>query len=356
VLGYVGVMMKLDRKTLDDAIGAGVLPAAQAEALWRFLGERHEHTPSFKPAHILYYLGGLIAVGALTLFMTLGWERFGGPGLLAISLAYGIAATAITESLLRRRLRLPAGLTGVLAIATVPLAVYALQHVLGFWPAAGAPQSYRDYHELVDWRWIFMEVATLMAASLALWRYRLPFLVLPVAVTLWYMSMDLTPFLFGGDAASFFSDRAKIVSIVFGLAVTGLAVVVDVRSRNGGDFAFWLYVFGVLTFWGGLSAMNSNSELGKFVYCLINLAMIAIGAALSRRVFAVLGGLGVAGYLAHLSHSVFKDSMLFPIALTAIGLGIVACGVLWQRHERELGRWLRRWLPAPVSQLVEARA
>ena len=347
--------MQLDRKSLEQAIALGVLPAAQAEALWRFLSQRHDDTPSFKPAHILYYLGGLIAVGALTLFMTLGWERFGGQGLLLISLAYCAAAIALTEWLLRRRLNLPAGLTAVLAIATVPLAVYALQQVLGLWPATG-PKSYRDYHYLIDWRWLLMELATLLAAAVALWRYRLPFLVLPIAVTLWYMSMDLTPFLFGGDPSSLFSERAKAVSAVFGLAMVGFAVVVDVRSRKAGDYAFWLYVFGVMAFWGGLSSMDSKDELGKLMYCLINVALIAIGAALSRRVFAVFGGLGVAAYLGHLSHTVFKNSMLFPIALTAIGLGIVACGVLWQRHEQKLGHWLRRWLPATVRELVERRA
>jgi len=347
--------MRLDRKTLEEAIAAGILPRAQAESLWNFLSGRYEHTPSFKAAHILYYLGGLVAVGALTLFMTLGWERFGGRGLLLISVAYCVTAIALTEWLLRQRLDLPAGLTAALAIATVPLAIYALQHLLGFWPVTGAPKSYRDYHYLIDWRWILMELATLITAAIALWRYRLPFLVLPVAVTLWYMSMDLTPFLFGGEPSSFFNQRAKIVSAVFGLAMICLAIVVDVRSRNTADFAFWLHVFGALTFWGGLTSMDSASEVGKLVYCLVNVALIAFGAALARRVFAVLGGIGIALYLGHLSHTVFKDSMMFPIALTAIGLGIVGCGVLWQRHERKLGEWLRRGLPAPIRELVEAR-
>jgi hypothetical protein len=55
--------------------------------------------------------------------------------------------------------------------------------------------------------------------------------------------------------------------------------------------------------------------------------MIGIGGTLSRRVFAVFGGLGVAGYLGHLSYSVFSDSMLFPVALTAIGFAVIAAGV-----------------------------
>jgi len=199
-------------------------------------------------------------------------------------------------------------------------------------------------------------ICTLAAGAVALWRYRLPFLVLPVAVTLWYMSMDLAPFLFGGDAMTFFSSRGKLVSTCFGLAMTLIAFWIDVRSRQPRDFAFWLYVFGVLTFWGGLTSMDSNSELGRLLYCCINLLLIAIGAALSRRVFAVFGGIGVALYLGHLSHTVFQDSMLFPVALTAIGLAVIAAGVAWQRHESAIGTWLRSLLPAPVRALVEHRA
>jgi Ca2+/Na+ antiporter len=108
-----------------------------------------------------------------------------------------------------------------------------------------------------------------------------------------------------------------------------------------------------MAFWGGLSMMKSDSELNKFIYCCINLGMIAVGAMLSRRVFAVFGGFGVAGYLYHLADSVFKDSMLFPLALTFLGLGVIYMGVKWQRHEEALGRFLRGVLPQPLRELIE---
>jgi hypothetical protein len=178
---------------------------------------------------------------------------------------------------------------------------------------------------------------------------------MPVAVTLWYMSMDLVPFLLGGAAAEFFSPQGKLISMGFGVGMTLLAFYVDMRSRTTRDFAFWLYIFGVLTFWGALSSMQSSSELSKLIYCLVNLGLIATGAALARRIFAVCGGLGLAGYLSHLANTVFKDSMLFPVALTAIGLAVIAAGVYWQRHERELGVRLRAFLPAALRELVEQR-
>jgi hypothetical protein len=350
--------MQITRAALQEATSLGLLSEAQNVTLWSFLAERERETPSFKPAHILYYLGGLIAIGAMTLFMTLGWERFGGTGLLVIAVCYSGIALVLTEYLLgKKHLALPAGITAALAVVLVPLAVYGAQHALGLWPSDGSTKfAYRDFHTRIDWRWLLMEFATLAAAAIALWRYRLPFLVMPLAVTLWYMSMDLAPFLFGGDAMNFFSDRGKLVSTLFGLAMILVAFWVDVRSRQQRDFAFWLYVFGVLTFWGGLTSMDSNSELGKFLYFCINLLLIATGATLSRRVFAIFGGLGVAFYLGHLSHTVFKDSMLFPVALTAIGLMVVAAGVLWQRREATIGIWLRSFLPGPVRELVEHRA
>jgi hypothetical protein len=357
--------MPLPKSLLDEAAARGLLHSDQVEPLWAFLAERTAAAtppvstsaapaaaqPSFRVTHILYYLGGLIAIGAMSLFMTLGWERFGGWGLLGIALAYGGGGLWLTERLLRRHgLPIPAGLTGAFVVVLVPLAIYGLQVGLGFW-AEGRP--YAEYHSHIDWRWLLMELGTLAAGAALLWRYRLPFLVMPVAVTLWYMGMDLAPFLLG-DIPMTWALR-QFISLWFGLLMVLLAFWVDLRSRHSLDYAFWLYLFGVLTFWGGLTLMNSDSEWGKLGYFAINLAMLGVGAMLGRRVFAVFGGLGAAGYLGHLAHSVFKDSLLFPFALTAIGLGVIGLGILWQRHEARLATRLRVLLPRPLRELVERR-
>lgn len=99
--------------------------------------------------------------------------------------------------------------------------------------------------------------------------------------------------------------------------------------------------------------MDSDSELNKLTYFGINLAMIATGAVLGRRVFAVFGALGAAGYLAHLAYSTFKDSLLFPIALTLLGLAVIYAGIVWQRKEAQLSTALRRRLPKAVQALLE---
>lgn len=343
--------MELNRSLLKDATENGLISEQQAEHLWEFLNERNKDTPSFRTTHILYYLGGLIAIGAMSLFMTLGWERFGGWGLFFIALAYAGAGLWLTEIFLNRKhLPIPAGITATFVVVLTPLAIYGVQAAMGWW-AEG--RVYREYHTHIDWRWMFMEFTTLASGAVMLWRYRLPFLVMPVAVTLWYMSMDLTPFLFHDEDLTW--ELRKLVSLWFGLLIVLLAIWVDVRTRYDKDYAFWLYLFGVIAFWGGLSMMHSDSELNKFIYLCINLAMIAAGAMLSRRVFAVFGGLGAAGYLGHLAYDVFKDSMMFPFVLTVIGLGVIYLGIIWQRHEEAISSKLRELLPLPVKELIEKR-
>jgi len=368
--------VKLQNADLQMAVRDGLISAQQAQALWlRWAGpERTLETrpagigprvttsepaplaplsavdsgPRFSFTNTLYYFGGMVAIGAMTLFMTLGWQKFGHWGLLVIALAYLFACLKVADHLLRQQLPTPAGILAALAVCLVPLAVWALQSGLGLWPPGG-PASYRDYHVYIDWRWLTLEFATLAAGVVMLWRYRLPFMVMPVAVTVWYMYMDAASALMqqqGFDWA-FYRD----MSLVFGIATCAMAMWVDVRTRRAHDavwrqdFAFWLYIFGALMFWGGLSLRDSGSEWGKFIYMLINVGLVFWGATLGRRVFTVLGALGVAGYLGYLSHRVFQDSLWFPFALTVLGLGLVTLGIWWQRHEAHIHNQLSLWLP-----------
>ena len=342
-----------NRSDLAAAVTAGIITAEQQERLQQFFAAGTTvviDKPRFTFVHVLYYLGGMIAIGAMSLFMTLGWNALGGWGGFVTAILYGVVAIGLTHKFLEKGLPIPAGIMATLAVVMVPLAIFGAQMALGYW---NETKSYRDYHVFIDWRWIMMELGTLAAGTVLLWRYRFPFMVMPIAVTLWYMSMDLVPFFNQGD---YNWELRKLVSLYFGLAMTLVAFWVDVRSRHSGDYAFWLYLFGVMTFWCGLSSMNSNSELNKLIYCGINIAMVLLSAILGRRVFAVFGGLGIAGYLGHLSYRVFKDSLMFPFALSLIGLAIIWLGVIWQRHEAEWSIKLRAYLPRDLKELIEARA
>ncbi len=343
--------MKVTRKNLDQAVDEGILSTDQAERLYTFLRRLPSAGPGFNFTHVLYYLGGLIAIGAMTLFMNLGWEHFGGWGIFFISLGYAGIGFKLAGHFRRAGHAIPAGICATFVVALTPLAIYGIQQAMGWWPAE---DTYRDYHRFIRWHWIYMELGTLAAGAAVMWKYRYPFLQMPISVTLWYMSMDVAAMAAYGGIPDF--EFRALVSLYFGLSMTLLALWVDIRSGDSGDYAFWLYLFGVMAFWGGMTSQHSDSELSKFIYCCINLLMIGVGVVLVRRVFVIFGALGVSIYLGHLAHEIFKDSWVFPILLTAIGLGIIYLGVLWQKNEKAVTRRVRARLPAPLRELLEARA
>lgn len=331
-----------------DAQGMQAMPAqAPRPAL--------DRGPVFSFTNTLYYFGGMLAIGAMTLFMTLGWELFGAWGVFALAVGYFTGALLVASNLLDKGLRMPAGVLATLAVCLVPLAVWAFQSGIGLWPE-GPNDSYRDYHRYIDWRWLTLEFATLAAAVVLLVRFKLPFMVMPVAVTIWYLSMDVAHMLMQKDGFDW--EFTRDVSLVFGLATCAIAVWVDLRSRTAAsaedrqDFAFWLYLFGAIMFWAGLSLRDSDSELGKLFYGLLNVFLVFLGAAIGRRVFTVLGALGVASYLGYLAYRVFADSLMFPFALTLLGLAVVALGIWWQRHEVAIHARLAGWLPAALRPLA----
>ncbi len=326
-----------------------------------FLEEREKKagTSRFNGTSVLFYLGGMLAIAACSLFSTMAVEKWGMSVLLTMSLIYLVSMIVLASWMERRGHAVPAGIFATLAIALVPLAVFALQHVLGYWPDAEHAAHYRDFHQWIDWRWLIMELSTLLVGALMLWRYRYSFLVMPIAVTLFYMGMDIVPaWLMQGNTGMFTEAGwvlRKQITLGFGLLMLALALIVDLRSRSVKDYAFWLYLFGMLTFWGALSSMGSGALAGKLFYLAINLALILLGAMLSRRVFAVFGGIGVAMVLGDLSWNLFKDSFVFVALLTLVGFALIAAGLWWSKHEQKISERLRQWLPLSMQEMLVAR-
>jgi hypothetical protein len=338
---------------LESAIADGLLTAEQAARLWDRFAARAEARPKFDAAHVAYYAGAVIVLSALGWFLTEAWMNLGGGGIAVIAALYAGAFWLGGETLWKKGLTTPGGLLFTLAVWMVPLAIYGLELATNIWPQDN-PGSYHDYYVWVKGSWTLMEVGTIAAGGLAIWVRPFPFLTFPIAFALWFMSMDLTPLVFGKTEYTW--DERKWVSVMFGLAILLASYLADLRNRVRQDFAFWGYLFGLLAFWGGLSMMEGGSEASRFVYFLINAALVAISVLIRQRSFIVFGSLGVLGYLGHLSYSVFKDSILFPVVLTMAGIGLIYLGVLYQRHSRAIAVALQSGLPQGIRDLIPPRA
>src|SRR5262249_36276517 len=115
-------MALLRRSDLDGAVAAGILSPMQADALAAHFAtvaphaardaaaDRAHTAPRFTFVHVLYYLGGMIAIGAMSLFMTLGWNSLGGWFGSLCAIFYAMLALALAHWFLRKHLEIPAGI------------------------------------------------------------------------------------------------------------------------------------------------------------------------------------------------------------------------------------------------------
>lgn len=339
--------MRLTKADLTLAVDDGVLSAEQAETLWQRLELKQTGRPGFSGANVAYYFGALLVISAMTWFMTTAWESFGGAGVCLVAAAYAVVFGLLGDFLKRRGLSTPSGLLFTLAVCMTPLFVYGFQRATGLWPQ-GDPGAYTGYYVWIKGSWLAIELGTIVAALLALAYTRFPFLLAPVAFTLWYMSMDLTPLLFG--KTSYTWDERLWVSLLFGLAMLVSAYLIDRRTRV--DYAFWLYLFGSVAFWSGLGLLANGDPLAEFGFLVVNLTLMVLAVLLRRRVLIVFGSLGVFAYLSKLAFETFAGSLLFPFVLSGIGLLIIFLGVGYQRNRAGLEAALVGRLPPGVRRLL----
>ncbi|NIF17458.1 DUF2157 domain-containing protein [Pantoea sp. Cy-639] len=340
---------RFDARDLARAVSAGVLQPGQDQALLAFLRQQPAARGSFQLAHVAFYFGALLIMGAMGWLLTEAWMTIGDSALLIIALVYITGLTLFALSLQRRGQPIAAGVLAAVAVSIVPLAVFAIERLAGWWPLDDAQGDYHQYYTYVQGGWLAMEAATVVAGLLMLRLIPYPFIVMPIALALWFMSMDLSEW-FYGDMFSW--EQRRTVSLWFGLGLLLVFVGVDGRTRL--DYAAWGYLAGLLAFWGGLTSMQSDSELGKALYCLVNLGLMGLAVLLRRPVFMVFGALGVAAYLGYLSYEVFADSLLFPVVVTLVGLGVIALGLLYQKRREQLSDALRARLPRWLQEALPA--
>jgi hypothetical protein len=79
---------------------------------------------------------------------------------------------------------------------------------------------------------------------------------------------------------------------------------------------------------------------------------MALSLLLKRRLFMIFGSLGIFGYISYLAFRVFENSLLFPLALSALGIAIIYLGVVYQRHYRQLEHYFDSILPLAWRSLL----
>lgn len=336
--------MKLSKNKFF-AVGSDLkIPKEQVEAFWIKLEKLDENSESILFAQYLFYIGALIVISAMTWFMNLGWEWFGSGGVFLIALSYTIVFALVGALCWNKKgLRTPAGLLITIAVCMVPLTIYSLESYLNIWPK-DYPGKYQDFYHTVKGSWIFIELGTILAGVLALRFFPFPFLTAPIYFAAWFLTQDLIPLIVREDATW---EQKSWISLCLGLVMIATGFFVDRRNKQ--DYSFWAYLFGTLSFWGGLGCLVwDKSEFVLFIYLVINLIMICLSILLKRMVLVIFGAIGVFAYLSHLAYDIFKDSIGFPFVLSIIGLGVIYLGFLYQKNRDWIEKNLLEKLPPSI--------
>ncbi len=330
---------------LKAATGAGIDPE-RAEACWNALQAVQSPLSSTPLSKLLFYAGSLVVIASMTWLMTLGWETFGDLGMLAIAMVYSLIFTFCgsllwNKSKNRGDLRVPGGLFITMAVCMTPLIVYSLQSYLHLFPEK-TPDHYTNFYYQISSSWIWMELATIFTGMLALHFVRFPFLTLPIFVSSWFFTMDVIPLLVGNDITW---DQKNWISLFFGIILLSVSCFIDQKSKK--NYAFWGYLFGTLVFWGALSSLSweSNSEIILFIYLILNLFLMIASIVVKRKILLVFGVIGFSSYLGHLAYDLFKNSIGFPFALSAVGLLIIYSGLLYQKHRSRIESYIIDKIP-----------
>jgi hypothetical protein len=354
----------LDRQILDAAVVEGIITRDQAVRLAALAARgsvKRVAVPSVEPddsptrfdlSHLLWYAGALVIIGAMTIFSAIAFRQAGPQALSWTAVAYAVGFVMMGRYLWNRPgLRIPGGLMIACAVAMAPLAIYGLQGALGVWPDLS--NSHANYPSFLAWlsaSWVYMSLGAIVAGAIALAFFPFLFIVVIMAVAAWLLAVDLVPWLLSGG------DRELDATIWFGLAMILLAWFLDLRRWRAGDFPFWLHIVGICALWGGITAQDSNSEIAKALYALLNAGLLVVAVFLMRRVYAAFGALGIALYLGHLAADVFENSLLFPLALSAIGLAIIGIGIWYVRKREAITRWISRAIPSGLQHLRPVHA
>lgn len=291
------------------------------------------HRSRLNLVHIAYYFGGFMILLAYTIFIGLQWQALSASQQISISGFTIIGLWGLGALLRQKASRIAGGLLVFAGTGIVPLLVYSIQQAAEFYDE----QAYQDFYRYVDPAWVTLEVISLLVAVAVLARVRFTLISLLVAFWLWFFSMDVCRWIYGGSMWSWDAPE-QTLSVIIGVGMLALGALLQRRTHQ--DYAFWFYLFGHVLVLSNLTSLTLQYEGWlSTLYPTVYVAFVVASVALQRRVFLVFGALGSYGYACYLAFRVFEGVFGFPFARASVGLLIVLTAVGYQKYARP---WLER--------------
>jgi hypothetical protein len=340
---------------IDAAVAQGIVTAEQATAL-RELAQQRERERAIALGHeerfrflkgfndVFVTIGLVLFLLGVPFFMPYGMAGL----LLAAALVWGLAEIFVRHL----RLVLPGILLTLVFVALVvavslgiPVESWRDYEIKKEIPSAASFLQGLQYYPGGPLLFAARMLVPAAAAGVFYWRLKLPFALLPMAVSLVTAGLGVASFLF--PRAPAVADT--IFSLVSGLAVFAAAMSFDISDRERltrrADCAFWLHLLAAPLI--VRSVMNLVAvPLDTALTVMLTVAVLAVVAILIDRRALLVSGLAYLG-LAIFSTLGDAGGGGFTLAATLVILGaiVLALGAGWV----PLRRLLLPLLPSAIS-------
>ena len=292
-----------------------------------------------RTVQVLVGLGVLLVIGAHAWWSTKGYEAMGIGIVLALTLLWQAGFLAAAEWAKRAGYGLiESGFAAIVAFYT-PLTIYSIERLLG---ARFDHDDFADFYPWISGGWVFMELGAIAVAAALMYRYRRPFLTLPLTLFTGFLLMDATVRIVGNDG---WDDEGTIKKVVLagGIMLGLVAAALDYRGWR--RFAFWPHATSIWLVAWGLPLCTGAHTRSLFAVAAIDLV---VGVWLARIVYLASGG--IIGWIAL---SMSAHGAAFPFILMAGGLLFIVTAIWLARADSPLRSWLSdRGLPAPQRDLA----
>ncbi len=353
-------------RELDRAVAMGIISAEQRAALLGLASGVTSDAATgelldggrrgFNAVNVAYWAGGIAVLVAFAWMLIARWAVLGAGGVLGVTAVYAALFALTARTLHRQGFRTASGVATVLVVGMAPVITWSLLSLAGLWdltpPVRGGNLLPPVNSGWDDLRWLPIDLATILAALIALRRVRYAVLALPIALATFAVAVHSLPLVFEQEMAGLLAPR---VGLLVATIVLVVGYAVDIRTRDGEDYAGWFYAVGVfalipslLSFWGESRLIVAHATLG------ISLLLTYAALRMRRRLFLVGALIGFLAYLTYLTFDVFRTELSYPIVLATLGLLTIVLAVWVQRRFPGFARRMDRAdrQPIPHAQLV----
>ena len=251
-------------------------------------------------ASFLVYVGGLTILAATFALLSSTANHHGTAGFVWWSVLIFVVLSAAAAGSRRSGHLVTAGVLALSSVASFVIVLGAVLDWFGWLPDLDHP--FRGFRFWL----LVLELATVVAAAVALRTFRFPPFVFAVAAASWFFVVDLIS---GGG------NWSAIVTIGVGLAFLVAAVSVDSGSRT---YGFWLHVASGLAIGGGLLWFFHDGDFDWLLIAVAALLYVALGDALVRSSWVVLAAWGLLQVTTHFAEKWADVGVLglFPLGLS----------------------------------------